>query len=173
MQTYICAKNVIHTVHEFGTIVNKRNIKQVKITKKVICIKFGTKLQFWLRSMAVTLLCIWTILLYKSYPGPYPGRVAIKITNFKMFNPRLAHYVSRGNFGPIIKPLNLFVPIKIFLCAKLAPPPWLKSCVHPCSRTLLCIFYLITLLPNVGKHCSSKYRGYIYKTVVAAKCLLL
>ena len=37
MQTYICAKNVIHTVHEFGTIVNKRNIKQVKITKKVIC----------------------------------------------------------------------------------------------------------------------------------------
>ena len=30
MQTYICAKKVIHTVHEFETIVNNRNKKQVK-----------------------------------------------------------------------------------------------------------------------------------------------
>ena len=30
MQTYICAKNVIHTVHNFGTIVNNRGKKQVK-----------------------------------------------------------------------------------------------------------------------------------------------
>ena len=27
-ETFICAKNVIHTVHKFGTKVNKRNIKQ-------------------------------------------------------------------------------------------------------------------------------------------------
>ena len=34
----IVQKNVIHTVHEFGTVVNKRNMKQdqKEITGKVI-----------------------------------------------------------------------------------------------------------------------------------------
>ena len=32
-----CAKNVINTeIHEFGTIVNNRNIKQVKNKKKLL-----------------------------------------------------------------------------------------------------------------------------------------
>ena len=50
MLTFICAKNVIYTVHEFGTIVNNRNIKQVKNKKKLLgklyACKFGTILQF-------------------------------------------------------------------------------------------------------------------------------
>ena len=34
-KTCMCTKNVIHTVHELGTIVNNRNIKQVKNKKKI------------------------------------------------------------------------------------------------------------------------------------------
>ena len=34
--TYICAKHVIHTVHDLGKIVNNRNIKQVKNKKKLL-----------------------------------------------------------------------------------------------------------------------------------------
>ena len=45
-----CAKNVIHTVHEFRTIVNNRNIKQVKNKKKLLgklyACKLGRILQF-------------------------------------------------------------------------------------------------------------------------------
>ena len=35
-ETYICEKNVIHAEHELGTIVNKRNIMQVKNKKKLL-----------------------------------------------------------------------------------------------------------------------------------------
>jgi len=45
--------NKRHTVHEFGTIVNNKNIKQVKNKKKLLgkfyAYKLGTILQFWLR----------------------------------------------------------------------------------------------------------------------------
>ena len=45
-----CAKNIIHIVHELGTIVNNRNIKQIKNKKKLIgkvyAYKLGTILQF-------------------------------------------------------------------------------------------------------------------------------
>ena len=52
MQTDICAfcKEPHYTVHEFGTIVNNRNIKQVKKTKellgKLCACKLGTIIQF-------------------------------------------------------------------------------------------------------------------------------
>ena len=59
MQTdiWLCAfcKNPHYTVHEFGTIVNNRNIKQVKKTKKLLgklcACKLRTIIQFWLRSI--------------------------------------------------------------------------------------------------------------------------
>ena len=35
-ETYICEKNVIHAVHEIGTIVNNRNIMQGKNKKKLL-----------------------------------------------------------------------------------------------------------------------------------------
>ena len=48
---YIC-ENVVHTVHELGTIVNKRDLKQVKNKKSILgklyACKSGAMLQFQL-----------------------------------------------------------------------------------------------------------------------------
>ena len=38
-------KNIIHTVHELGTIVNNRNIKQVKNKKKILCKLYARNLK--------------------------------------------------------------------------------------------------------------------------------